>query len=275
MRIAGRVGYAADMTRFFFIACIVAALSAVLSPPARAWGPLGHRLVGHLAQSELSPKARAEVARLLRGEADPTLAGVANWADDLRGSDPGFGRRSSPWHYVNLAEDGCRYDAARDCKRGDCVVEAIRRQRAILADRARPAPERAQALKFIIHFVGDIHQPLHAGHAHDRGGNDVQINLDGKGSNLHRLWDSELLATAKLAESEWLTRLRRLPSPKDSGTDPARWAEASCRVVLRDGFMPPRAKIGQDYVLRWRPVAEDRLRLAGHALATLLNDTLK
>lgn len=275
MRTTGRVGYAAGMTRSFFIVCIVAALSAVLSPQARAWGPLGHRLVGHLAERDLSPKARAEVARLLRGEAEPTLAGVANWADDLRGSDPGLGRRSSRWHYANLAEDGCRYDAARDCKGGDCVVEAIRRQRAILADRTRPAAERAQALKFIVHFVGDIHQPLHAGHAHDRGGNDVQVNLDGKGSNLHRLWDSELLATAKLAEPEWLTRLRRLPSPKDTGTEPARWAEASCRVVLRDGFVPPRAKIGQDYVLRWRPVAEDRLRQAGHALATLLNDTLK
>jgi hypothetical protein len=275
MRITGRVGYAAGMTRSFFIACVVATLSALLSPQAHAWGPLGHRLVGHLAERELSPKARAEVARLLRGEAEPTLAGVANWADDLRGNDPGLGRRSSPWHYVNLAEDGCRYDATRDCRRGDCVVEAIRRQRAILADRSKPAAARAQALKFIVHFVGDIHQPLHAGHAHDRGGNDVQINLDGKGSNLHRLWDSELLATAKLPEPDYLRRLRKLPSPASTGIEPARWAEASCRVVLREGFMPPRAKIGQDYVLRWRPVAEDRLRQAGHALATLLNDTLK
>jgi hypothetical protein len=275
MRITGRVGYAAGMTRSFFIACVVATLSALLSPQAHAWGPLGHRLVGHLAERELSPKARAEVARLLRGEVEPTLAGVANWADDLRGNDPGLGRRSSPWHYVNLAEDGCRYDATRDCRRGDCVVEAIRRQRAILADRSKPAAARAQALKFIVHFVGDIHQPLHAGHAHDRGGNDVQINLDGKGSNLHRLWDSELLATAKLPEPDYLRRLHKLPSPASTGIEPARWAEASCRVVLREGFMPPRAKIGQDYVLRWRPVAEDRLRQAGHALATLLNDTLK
>lgn len=274
MRTTGRVGYAAGMTRSFFAAFLIA-LCAALASPAHAWGPVGHRLVARLAESELSPKARAEVARLLQGEADPTLAGVANWADDLRGNDPGLGRRSSPWHYVNLAEDGCRYDAERDCRRGDCVVEAIRRQRAILADRAQPAAARAQALKFIVHFVGDIHQPLHAGHAHDRGGNDVQVNLDGKGSNLHRLWDSELLATAKLPEPEFLRRLRGLPSPADTGTEPARWAEASCRVVLREGFMPPRAKIGQDYVLRWRPVAEDRLRLAGHALATLLNDTLK
>lgn len=275
MRIPGHVGYPSGMTRFFFTVCIVATLTAVLSPQARAWGPLGHRLVGHLAQSELSPKARAEVARLLRGEAEPTLAGVSTWADELRSNDPGLGRRSSRWHYVNLAEDGCRYEAARDCKRGDCVVEAIRRQRAVLADRSKPDAARAQALKFLVHFVGDVHQPLHAGHAENRGGNDIQINLDGKGSNLHRLWDSELLATAKRAEPEWLTRLRKLPSPKDTGTEPARWAEASCRVVLREGFMPPRAKIGQDYVLRWRPVAEGQLRQAGHALATLLNDTLK
>lgn len=275
MRITGHVGYPPGMTRFFFSACIAATLTVALSPQAHAWGALGHRLVGHLAQSQLSPKARAEVARLLQGEADPTLAGIANWADELRGNDPGLGRRSSPWHYVNLAEDGCRYEATRDCERGDCVVEAIRRQRAILADRTKPDAARAQALKFLVHFVGDVHQPLHAGHAANRGGNDIQINLDGKGSNLHRLWDSELLATAQLSEPEWLKRLRALPSPTDTGTEPARWAEASCRVVLREGMVPPRAKLGQDYVLRWRPVAEDRLRLAGHALATLLNDTLK
>lgn len=275
MRQTGHVGYPSGMTRCLFTASIVAAIAVILPPQAHAWGPLGHRLVGHLAQSELSPKARAEVAHLLGGEAEPTLAGVANWADDLRSSDPGLGRRSSKWHYVNLAEDGCRYDAARDCERGDCVVEAIRRKRAVLADRTQPAAARAQALKFLVHFVGDIHQPLHAGHSHDRGGNDVQVNLDGKGSNLHRLWDSELLATAGKSEPEWLQRLRRLPAPGDAGQEPARWAEASCRVVLRSGFQPPRAKIGQDYVLRWRPVAEDRLRSAGHALATLLNDALK
>lgn len=263
------------MTRSFFVAVLafLVALCAAQSSPAHAWGALGHRLVARLAESELSPKARAEVARLLHGEADPTLAGVANWADDLR-DDRVLGRGTSRWHYVNIPELHCRYDAARDCADGKCIVDAIQRQRAILADRSQSDAARAQALKFLVHFVGDIHQPLHA-IAAGRGGNDIQVNLDGKGSNLHRLWDRELLASAKLDEDAYLARLRKRPAPRPSPGDATAWAETSCRVTMRSGFMPPRAKIGQDYVQRWRPVAEDRLRLAGRTLAALLNDTLE
>jgi hypothetical protein len=273
MRATGHVGYPPGMTRSFFAAFLIA-LCAALSSPAHAWGALGHRLVARLAESDLSPKARAEVARLLRDETDPTLAGVANWADDLR-DEPGFGRTTSRWHYVNIPEQHCRYDARRDCADGKCIVDAIQRQRAILADRSQPDEARARALKFLVHFVGDIHQPLHT-IAAGRGGNDIQINLDGKGSNLHSLWDRELLASAKLDEAAYLKRLRHLPAPRTPVVgDAVAWAEASCKASTREGFMPPRAKIGQDYVLRWRPVAEDRLRQAGHALASLLNDTLK
>jgi hypothetical protein len=139
------------MTRFFFF--LLAALLPVST--ALAWGPTGHRLVARLAEPELKPAARAEIARLLRGEADPTLAGVANWADELRERDPDLGRRSSRWHYVNLAEDGCAYRPAAHCRDGDCVIEAIRRQRDLLADRRQPDAVRAQALKFLVHFVGD------------------------------------------------------------------------------------------------------------------------
>jgi hypothetical protein len=273
MRATGHVGYPPGMTRSFFAAFLIA-LCAALSSPAHAWGALGHRLVARLAESDLSPKARAEVARLLRGETDPTLAGVANWADDLR-DEPGFGRTTSRWHYVNIPEQHCRYDARRDCADGKCIVDAIQRQRAILADRSQPDEARARALKFLVHFVGDIHQPLHT-IAAGRGGNDIQINLDGKGSNLHSLWDRELLASAKLDEAAYLKRLRHLPAPRAPVVgDAVTWAEASCKASTREGFMPPRAKIGQDYVQRWRPVAEAQLRQAGRALATLLNDTLK
>lgn len=272
MRATGHVGYPPGMTRSF-IAAFLLALCAALSSPAHAWGALGHRLVARLAESDLSPKARAEVARLLQGEADPTLAGVANWADELR-DEPGFGRTTSRWHYVNIPEQHCRYDAARDCKDGRCIVDAITRQRAILADRSQPDAARARALKFLVHFVGDIHQPLHT-IAAGRGGNDIQINLDGKGSNLHRLWDSELLASAKLDETAYVKRLRKLPAPRAPVTgDAVAWAEASCKVTTREGFMPERAKIDQNDVQRWRPIAETQLRQAGRALATLLNDTL-
>lgn len=266
------------MTRFSFL--LLAALLPI-SLPAHAWGPTGHRLVADLAATELNPRARAEVARLLRGEADPTLAGVANWADELRdhpvAGDPDLGKRSSRWHYVNLAEDDCGYRAVAHCPDGDCVIEAIRRQRDILADRRRPDAARAQALKFLVHFVGDAHQPLHAGYARDKGGNTVQLQINGKGSNLHRLWDSEVIASAGMKEPAYLRHLQRMPLPPEARTgtnDPAAWAEASCRVVLRDGFYPPRPKLASTYFAQWRPTADAQLRIAGHRLAMLLNDVL-
>ncbi len=258
-------------------ALITVLIVALLPAAAHAWGPKGHRLAAALAHSELSPQARTEVARLLRGEADPTLAGVSNWADDLREHDPDLGKRSARWHYVNLAEDSCTYDATKHCPDGDCVIEAIVRQRALLADRAQPDAVRAQALKFLVHFVGDAHQPLHAGYARDRGGNTIQIQLDGQGSNLHRLWDSEVIASANISERRYLPYLQRMPLPREARTginDPAAWAKASCRIVLRNGFYPQRPKIEPAYFTQWRPTAETQLRIAGHRLAKLLNDAL-
>lgn len=249
----------------------------LLAPPlASAWGPQGHRLVAALAWDEVNPQARAQVEQLLAGESDPTLPGIANWADDLRGNDPGLGRRSARWHYVNIAGQDCRYDAASACAGGDCVVEAIRAQAAVLGDPARSLAERRQALKFVVHFVGDVHQPMHAGHGHDKGGNDVQVRMpDGRGGNLHRLWDSGLLNTAGLDDDAYLARLRALPLAVPTGTDAADWAEASCRIVVQPGvYVASGTAIGNDYVKAWRPVAEAQLRRGGSQLAALLNRTL-
>lgn len=247
---------------------------------AQAWGPLGHRLVARLAESQLTPQARAEVERLLATEQAPSLAAIASWADDLRATDPDLGKRSAKWHFINIGEHGCTYDAAHACPDGDCVVEAIRKQAAILADRSRPDPERLQALKFVVHFVGDVHQPLHAGYARDRGGNTVQVNLHGKGTNLHSVWDSRLLASAKLGEDAYEARLRldpdRLPTDVDPYTPaaPAVWAEQSCRIALSPGVYPPRPRIDDDYLQQHRPAAERQIQLAGTRLAQLLNTTL-
>jgi len=254
---------------------LIAALLMLLAGPVGAWGPQGHRLVAALAWSGLTPQARAEVMVLLAGEPDPTLPGIANWADQLRAEDPDLGKRSAAWHYVNIGEEGCRYDAARDCPGGNCVVDAIDRQLAILADHAQPLAARRQALKFVVHFVGDVHQPMHAGYGHDKGGNTVQVNLDGDGSNLHRLWDSGLLNTADLDDAAYLRHLQSLPPvPASSVAGPADWAEASCAIAMQPGLYPPRAKIGDAYVQRWRPVAEAQLRRGGAQLAALLNEAL-
>lgn len=266
------------MTRLIY-AILVSGLLAVVSTPASAWGPRGHRLVGALAEDALSPAARAEVARLLEGEDEPTLAGIASWADELRAHDPDLGRRSAGWHYVNLAENNCRYDADLHCRNGNCVVAATTAQAAILADRSRPQDERRQALKFVVHFVGDAHQPMHAGRASDKGGNDFQLHLDdgsreGRGTNLHALWDSGLFRGLGESETAHHQRLSALPAPGTTVTDPAGWAEESCALSERPGVYPPKRRIGQDYIQTWRPEAEARIALAGRRLAVLLNQIL-
>lgn len=257
-------------------AVLALVLALVWPAAAHAWGPLGHRLVARLAEARLDPAARAEVERLLAIEGHRSLADVANWADELRGHDPDLGRRSARWHYVNLGELGCRYDAQAACPGGNCVVEAIGAQAAILGDRGRSDAERLQALKFVVHFVGDIHQPMHAGYARDRGGNGFQINLHGRGSNLHALWDSGLLRSARLGEERYLQRLQAAKDgPRAARQDtstPAQWAEQSCAIAVE--AYPPRARIGDDYLDRHRPTAEDQLRIAGRRLSALLDRTL-
>ncbi|MFP7725742.1 S1/P1 nuclease [Lysobacter sp. D1-1-M9] len=249
----------------------------VFAGPATAWGPLGHRLVAALAWDDLTPQARTDIADLLAAEAEPSLPGVATWADQVRANDPDLGRRSAPWHYVNIAEHDCRYDAERACAGGDCVVEAINAQAAILADRTQPRAARVQALKFVVHFVGDVHQPQHAGYGDDRGGNDVEVTLpdahgEDDGSNLHALWDSGLLRTAALDEAAYLHRLRAMPLAVSADGDAAAWAETSCRIAVQT--YPAQAAIAPAYVERWRPVAEAQLRRGGSHLAAMLNAAL-
>lgn len=249
------------------------AVIASQAQPAHAWGKLGHRVVGAYADQRLNPAARAEVLRLLAGEDEPTLAGVANWADEIR-DGPQARKETSRWHYVNFARDGCDYSAGRFCKGGACVVGAIERFSAELADPARSDAERRDALKFLAHFVGDIHQPLHAGYADDRGGNSFQINYKTKGSNLHSVWDSLIIGSVGLDEATIVDlaagRLTSVPPL----ADPVTWAQASCRIVQHPDFYPPRNKIGDSYLDAKRPLAERQLARGGERLAGLINKLL-
>lgn len=267
-------------TLVVFLLSLLMLAAALFSAPAHAWWAYGHRLVARLAEHQLTPEARTEVHRLLALEHHRSLADVASWADELREHDPDLGRRSAKWHYVNLGEHDCLYDAKRDCPNGDCIVEAINTQAAILADRTRPDAERLQALKFVVHFTGDAHQPMHAGYAHDRGGNSFQVNYKGRGSNLHSLWDGTLLESRRINETAYYERLRASPSAAAHATDafsaiaPAQWTEASCRIAMQPGVYPASARIDDAYIERHRPIAERQLQRAGARLAQLLNATL-
>ena len=268
------------LSSFLFRArCGFVLLLALVALPAFGWGAQGHRLVARLADAELTPAARAEVAKLLAGEADPTLAGIANWADELRDTDPPLFKRTARWHFVNIGEHGCRYEAARDCRGDDCVVEAIRRQTAILADRRQTLAARRDALKFVVHFTGDVHQPLHGGYARDRGGNDTQVNDAGFGTNLHAVWDGRMLFAQRLSDDRYLERLQRMPLVVPMQRTPlppaaGEWAEDACAIVLQPGFYPSTPKLDRDYFVQWTPIAEAQLRRGGAHLAELLNAAL-
>ena len=242
---------------------VMCVLTLLLSSTAGAFGPQAHALVAERAQQELTPHTAREVKRLLAAIGAHSMAEVASWADENRD------KTTARWHYINFPPHDCHYVRERDCPDGNCLIEAMRTQRAILADRKRSDVERAKALRFVIHLVGDAHQPLHSGRYADRGGNRYQINIDGEGSNLHRLWDSGLARN--------LPNLRRdvLGAPPLGAklAGPVAWSESACRMVNRDGFYPSH-KPSSKYLHWAAPIFEHQIELAGDRLAMLLEDTL-
>ena len=279
------------------LACL-AALAA--SPAAHAWSALGHRMVGELAERHVQPETRAQIHVLLAGEEDPTLAGVATWADDLRNSAPESFRATSRWHYVNTNDGTCDFVMERDCKDGQCVIGAIEAQRKILADRARSLQARRDALKFLVHFVGDVHQPMHANNHPDKGGNDYQISLRTTlepeayarksyingvmGTNLHSVWDYYVLGSVGVEKpnhpglglQRYVDKLDALPWPPQSGamSEPIAWAGESCRLVDARSLYPQGHALDGTYLDAMRPLAEQRVRQAAWRLAKLLDDAL-
>ena len=283
--------------RLRFRPLIAAALLCLgATSTALAWAPLGHALVGELAQRHLDPKAQAEVGRLLAGEPTPTLAGIASWADELRNTDPERFKATSRWHYINAKGGGCDFDLARDCPDGDCVVGALDRQLAILADRKQPLAARRDALKFVVHLVGDEHQPMHAGNRTDSGGNRFQVSLrtpiepeayarksyvDGvMGTNLHSVWDYYILASRGLALRDYADALDSGATPPPAPLPGAgvlqEWAGGSCRLIDAHGIYPAddQHRMDHAYLDKFRPLAEARVQLAGKRLAQLLNQAL-
>lgn len=254
------------------------------APWAHAWGPLGHATVAELAQHRLKPAVAVEVERLLAPEHTRALADVASWPDQIRNdaSQAALWKQTRGQHYVNFrGGPDCDYVPPRDCSKDNCVVGGLQHYVTILGDRSQSDAARLEALKFVVHFAGDIHQPLHGGYRDDAGGNRYQVQFEGKGSNLHRVWDSGLLSTRHLKREAYVDRLEAepavaLPKPIAPLDNPyAQWAEESCRITAQPGFYPAGHKIGQAYVDAELPVAERQLRIAGVRLADLLNRTLQ
>jgi nuclease S1 len=246
------------------------------SPPALAWGRLGHRASAKLAESRLTPEARAIIRDLL----DPgeSLADASTWADENNRSIPG----SAAWHFVNVPISAPRY-SPRDCH-NNCVVSKIEEFRRVLADPRAPKARRRMALRFVVHLVQDAHQPMHVGDRHDRGGNALQLQFfRDDATNLHQIWDSGLLRERYRDEADLVHDLAALArQPEARGwleADVEDWIDESLEAA-RQAYRSPRShsllrsgmRIGRDYEEANLPLAVKRLAQAGVRLAEILNE---
>ena len=236
------------------------------SATALAWGPVGHRAVGQIAEERLGAKTRQAVRDLLGNQ---SLAEASLWADEIRSESKW--RVSSPWHYVNIP-DGQAYNRARRSRDGD-VVGALERFVAVLHHDGSSREDKQAALKFIAHFVGDIHQPLHVGRASDRGGNEVRVSWFGKASNLHRVWDSEVISRLRLSPRSLVRTLEaRVPEEVAAWRQDSPMAWANESMALRPLVYNMRGRgLGRAYLREAGPVVEERLLQAGVRLAALLD----
>jgi len=262
----------------FFLAVLTGLLAAhgpsAASTGPLPWGAATHRIIARVAESRLSKPALAEINRLLNGQ---TIVDVATWADQVRGGRPATG----PWHYVDIPITDTTYDSLRWCPDGNCVIGALDRQIALLSDKSRPDSVRAEALKWVVHFTGDIHQPLHAGDRGDRGGNDVKLTFLGRQSNLHSVWDTGLPAALNRTDDEFVADIeqqiaRRTDLARLAMGSPRDWAMQS-HDVARDvvyRFLPQSLELDQSYVDACRAAVMEQLVRASVRLTAVLDRTL-
>lgn len=234
---------------------------------AFGWGMIGHRVVGGVAWENLTARSKAEVQELLGKESMPMSA---NWADFIK-SDSRWDV-ANPWHYVNFPKGAKTYNFQKASKEGD-ILQAIVFFEKILRDKKQSKEKRAIALKFLVHLVGDIHQPLHAGLAEDWGGNKIEVTWFKTESNLHRVWDEHLVEYQQLSYTEYVNELNKM-AEKDKaklmrGTV-LDWSMESL-ALLDSCYEPGVKKLGYDYNFKHVGTLNRRLLEGGLRLAGLLN----
>jgi hypothetical protein len=262
---------------------VAAAAASLVPAPVFAWGKTGHRVVAAIADTQLSGLAKAQVREILGGA--ESLDEAATWPDDMRSAPGDFWQKTAtPWHYVTL--NGIAYDHAPP--EGD-ALQALDHFRSVLRDPTASLADKQLALRFVVHLVGDLHQPLHVGKCCDKGGNDVKVSWFGKPTNLHAVWDSSLVDEEQLSFTELAAKLERHLSNQNVldwwDLNPRDWIRESAEI--RDTLYPSVSKpakgkkrgrrravpeLSYAYVYKVTPVMERRLSQAGVRLAAYLND---
>lgn len=249
------------------------AMGSALCLPAHAWGKTGHRVTGEIAEAHLSENAQAKIQEILGVE---DLAEASTWPDFMRSSPTDYWQRTAnPWHYVTVPE-GSTYPDVEIPEWGDAATALASFRETLLSETASPE-EQALALRFAVHIIGDLHQPLHAGNGLDRGGNTFTVTFFDKMTNLHSVWDTELINHEQLSYTEmtdWLSRTISTEDVRDwSVTDPAVWINES--AAIRDTIYPEERDLRWSYVYSHRATYRQRLKQAGIRIAAYLNETFE
>ena len=280
------------MRPFRVLWCLSLLLSA---QQVSAWGQTGHRAIGEIAEAHMRPETVKKARALLDGH---DLAYASTWADEIR-SDPKRYGHTFNWHYTTWQDEDERFHSADETKDTGFLLTQVDKQLAILKNTRAPKTERAEALRFVVHLVGDAHQPLHVGGGNDRGGNTCRVTWFGKATNLHSVWDGEIIESNGLSYTELAEFASQGRTAADIAAakrgDLRSWSQESKK--LRADLYPPEAvapnapvtyltycrepvaaeampKLGYEYGYRFLPVVYDRLYLAGVRLARLLDETL-
>ncbi len=226
---------------------VLAPLFALIPAPAQAWRDDGHYITCHIAMLELKREVRAEVARLIALDASTQIFEEACiWADDVKYTTH---RETEPWHYLNVPPEARTVGLENCAPHRGCLLSAIETHLGVLADRRTSDAERLEALKYLGHWIGDIHQPLHLGHAEDKGGNDIHVLwqaadgpvspflLNPRETNIHRVWDHEMLDDLRLEPFRYATRLWMSITADERkswvDSEPLGWARES-RIIASD-----------------------------------------
>lgn len=239
---------------------------------AHAWGPTGHRATGEIAEQHLSKKAKKEIAKLLDGN---SLALISTYGDDIK-SDKQY-RKFSAWHYVNIPF-GETYESQVPHKNGDIVI-GISKAIEVLEDKNASREDKVFYLKMLVHFIGDLHQPLHVGIEEDKGGNDFQVRWFNNGTNLHRVWDSQMLNSFNMSYKELASNMKSLTKAEKEAIaagDYMDWLYDS-RVLLEQIYADTEVgeSLSYDYMYKYMDTLRGQLQKGGLRLASLLNDIFK
>ncbi|MDH7446880.1 S1/P1 nuclease [Aquimarina sp. 2201CG14-23] len=233
------------------------------------WGKTGHRVTGEIANNYLTKKAKRNIAKLLKGHG---LAFVSIYADEIKSDDRYKGY--SPWHYVNFSFDK-KYGEETPSKFGD-LVQGIKKCIKILKSETSSIEDKEFYLKMLVHFVGDLHQPLHVGRGEDKGGNDIQVQWFRNGSNLHRVWDSEMIDYYDMSYTELannadeLSLLEVETIQKGEVIDWIYESQDLAKKVYASANVGE--KLGYRYMYEHFPVVRSQLQKGGIRLAKILND---